>query len=455
MVIYGSIIALVFIVVVAKLLLNKFNAQAVLLISGLCMLFVAYLLGFEMPILEKPTGSSYFDIFEYIKIAFSETNAQVGLLIMAIGGYVDFIKKNGASDALVYLALKPLKLLKKYPYIIASLVIPIGQFLFVCIPSAAGLSLLLMASVYPIMVNLGVSRLSAVAVITATTAFGVGPASVITSRSVKIMETTSVSHFFDNQIPLMIPLTITLMLSYFFVNKYYDKKEVNTNIEMVEEKEIDLKVPLYYAILPILPLIILFAFSEIFSFFDPRIHLDTTTVMIICLFIGLLMDLIRTRNVKLVFESIQVFFDGMGDIFKSVVTLIIAAEMFSKGLISLMFIDGLVASSQSLGLGGIGISIVMAIMILLASVLMGSGNAAFFAFGPLVPNITAKLGISTTSMILPMEFSASIGRTLSPISGVLIASSKIANVSPFEVAKRNLIPFAITFLVMIIIHFIF
>ncbi|WP_396187053.1 C4-dicarboxylate transporter DcuC [Flavobacterium sp.] len=453
MILTGSLIAIFIIIIVAKLLISKYNAQAVLLFSGLLMLLLAFLFGFELPVLEKPTGSGFLDIFEYIKIAFSETNANVGLLIMAIGGFVAFIEKNGASDALVYLALKPLSLMKKYPYILASLVIPIGQFLFICIPSAAGLSLLLMASMFPIMVNLGVSKLSAASVITATTAFGVGPASVITARSVKILDTTAVSHFFNNQISLMIPLTITLMVTFFYVNKYFDKKE-KAEIAPIEEKEIELKVPVYYAILPVLPLIILLVFSEIFSFFENPIHIDTTTVMIICVFIGLLMDLIRTRSVKLVFESIQIFFNGMGDIFKSVVTLIIAAEMFSKGLISLLFIDGLITSSQSVGLGGIGISIVMSVMIFFASVLMGSGNAAFFAFGPLVPKISSQVGVSSTSMILPMEFSASMGRTVSPISGVLIASANIAKVSPFDIAKRNAIPFGIAFFVMIIVHFI-
>lgn len=454
MILTGSLIAIFIIFIVAKLLISKYNAQAVLLFSGLFMLLVAFILGFELPVLEKPTGSGFLDIFEYIKIAFSETNANVGLLIMAIGGFVAFIEKNGASDALVYLALKPLSLMKKYPYILASLVIPIGQFLFICIPSAAGLSLLLMASMFPIMVNLGVSKLSAASVITATTAFGVGPASVITARSVKILDTSAVSHFFNNQIQLMIPLTITLMVAFFYINKYFDKKENTEVLARIEEKEIELKVPVYYAILPILPLIILLVFSEIFSFFENPIHIDTTTVMIICVFIGLVMDLIRTRNIKLVFESLQVFFNGMGDIFKSVVTLIIAAEMFSKGLISLMFIDGLITSSQSVGLGGIGISIVMSVMIFFASVLMGSGNAAFFAFGPLVPKISTQVGVSSTSMILPMEFSASMGRTVSPISGVLIASATIAKVSPFDIAKRNAIPFGIAFFVMIIVHFI-
>jgi DcuC family C4-dicarboxylate transporter len=47
-----------------------------------------------------------------------------------------------------------------------------------------------------------------------------------------------------------------------------------------------------------------------------------------------------------------------------------------------------------------------------------------------------------------------MGRTVSPISGVLIATANIAKVSPFDIAKRNAIPFGIAFFLMIIVHFI-
>jgi DcuC family C4-dicarboxylate transporter len=453
MTLLGSLIATAFICIVAYLLFKKYNPHAILLFSGLIMLFIARALNFTMPPLKDPTGSGFFDNFEYIKESFSETNASVGLLIMAISGFVTFIEKIGASDALVHLALKPLSALKKYPYIIASLIIPIGQLLFICIPSAAGLGLLLMASVFPMLISLGVSRLSAVSIITACTAFAVGPASVITSRSAEIIERTSVEHFFKSQLPLAIPLNITLMVAYFFVNRYYDRK-AKTKEEILPEVKKELKAPLYYAIIPLLPLVILFVFSDAFNFLPVKIHLDTTTVMIFCVFVALVFELIRTRNIKTVFESLKIFFAGMGDVFKTVVTLIIAADIFSKGLISLMFIDGLVGASQHIGLGASGTSIVMTLMIFAASVLMGSGNAAFFAFGPLVPKISTALGVTTTFMILPMEFAASMGRTVSPISGVLIATADAGKVSSFDVAKRNAIPFAAAIIVMLVYHFV-
>ncbi|MDB9720886.1 C4-dicarboxylate transporter DcuC [Winogradskyella sp.] len=451
----GTILSLIFVVITARLLLKKYNPHAVLLVSGLLMLITAQLLNYNLPTLKTPTGFSCFDLFRYIKESFSKTNAGVGLMIMSIGGFVAYIDKIGASDALVQVAMKPLKLFKKRPYIAASMVIPIGQILFTAIPSAAGLGLLLMASLFPILVNLGVSRLSAVSVITAATAFGIGPASAITASATSIAQLDTILFFLDYQIPLVWPLSISMMVTYYFVNRYYDNKNSHEGeLENVEEKATKLKAPLAYAIIPILPIILLIIFSKIFSLFSQPIVLDTTTAMFISLFVALICELIRTRSIKTVFNSLQTFWNGMGNIFKTVVTLIITADIFAKGLISLGFIDGLLDLAQNLGFGGVGVGIVMTIMIFLASMLMGSGNAAFFAFGPLVPKIASKLGIESSSMILPMQLSASMGRTVSPVAGVIIATAEIAKVSTIAIVKRNIIPLVVALAIMLFYHYI-
>jgi DcuC family C4-dicarboxylate transporter len=449
----GAIISLLFIIVAGRLLLKKYNPHAVLLVSGLLMLIIAQVLNYNLPTLKDPTGFSGFDLFRYIKESFSKTNAGVGLMIMAIGGFVAYIDKIGASNALVYVAMKPLKFFKKKPYLAASLVIPIGQLLFAAIPSAAGLGLLLMASMFPILVNLGVSRLSAVSVITATTAFGIGPASAITASATNIASVDTILFFLNYQIPLVWPLSIVMMITYYFVNRYYDKKN-GFEKEIEETKEIELNAPLIYALIPVLPIILLIGFSKIFSIFSVPISLDTTTAMFISLFVALIYELVRTKNIKTVFDSLKTFWNGMGNIFKTVVTLIITADIFAKGLISLGFINGLLDLAQNLGLGAIGIGVVMTVMIFIASMLMGSGNASFFAFGPLVPKIANKLGVESTSIILPMQLSASMGRTVSPIAGVIIATAEIAKVSTIAIVKRNIIPLVVALVVMLIYHFI-
>lgn len=454
---FGPWIAIVCILIVARLLLKKFYPQAVLLMAGLLMLTTAWALGYSLPTLDKSTGAIGLDLFKYVKESFAGTNAQVGLMIMAIGGFVAYTDKIGASQMLVKMAMKPLSLLKKYPHLTAAAVIPIGQILFVAIPSAAGLALLLMASIFPILINLGVSRLSAVSVITACTAFGIGPASAITASAAEIVGLPGVTYFIGHQVPLVLPLMILVTISYYFVNKYFDGKAALKVTETIEVDQVEVEtpnVPHIYALIPILPLILLIVFSDFFEVFGIPIVLDTTTAMFVSLFVAILFEAFRTRKWAEVLKSLKFFWNGMGDIFKTVVTLIIAADIFSQGLMALGFIDGLVFASQHIGFESVGVGVVMTVMIFFASMLMGSGNAAFFSFGPLVPKIAANFGVSSTSMILPMNLAASMGRTVSPVAGVLIAAADIAKVDTMAIVKRNLIPFLIALVVMLIYHFI-
>lgn len=438
----GFIISLAFVVLVARLLLKGFNAQATLVLSGLLMFVVAWVLGLDFPHIEHPTGAKGFDLFQYLRESFVGTNAGVGLMIMAIGGFVAYVDELGASRALVHAAMRPLSLFRKQPHIMAVLVIPLGQLLFICIPSAAGLALLLMVTVYPILTGLGLSRLSAASIITATTAFGVGPASAITASAASVSEMGVLNYFITYQLPIIGPLNAILMIAYFFSNRYFDKKlETEHPEELREEKEIEKKTaPAIFALLPVFPLILLLVFSDLWTFLPVPIHIDTTTAMFISFFMAVVFEAFRVRNLKALMKGINVFWGGMASFFKSIVTLIVAADVFAQGLISLGFIDGLVDGSGHLGLGPVGIGIVMSILIFLASMLMGSGNAAFFAFGPLAPKIASSFGVATTKLVLPMNMAASMGRTVSPVAGVLIAVADIAKVSTFDIVKRNLIP---------------
>jgi DcuC family C4-dicarboxylate transporter len=448
----GPLLSVLIIIFVGNLLFNKFNPQAVLIIAGLGMLALSLGINTTPVTLKQPTGSSFFDFFALLKEMSSKTNMGVGLMIMTIGGFVAYMDHIGASDTLVYVAMKPLALFRKNPYILASMVIPISQILFIAIPSAAGLSLLLMASLFKILIQLGVSRIASAAVITASTTFGIGPACATTASSMTILNWDAVFYFLNYQIPLVWPLSLSMMLSFYFVNRYFDKKIVGEahDTTLTIEKP---KAPIVYAVLPVLPIVILIVFSKMLQLFKTPIQLDTTTVMFLSLFIALFFEVIRHRNIKKVMNSMQLFFDGMGNIFKSVITLIIAAEIFAQGLIALGFIDGLIGLANASGLNENIIGMALTLMIFLAAVLMGSGNAAFFSFGPLVPNIASIFGVTTPYFLLPMQLAASMGRTISPVSGVLVASAGIAGISSLDIAKRNFIPITVALLIMMISHF--
>lgn len=455
MMIIGFIICIIGIIFTARLLYRNYNPQGVLILSGLIMMGIATAIGMSAVVVEKPSGSFVFDMIQIIDEGIVTNLSRIGVMIMTIGGYVAFMNAIKATDALVYLAIKPLAFFKKYPMLAAVITIPIGQVLFMTIPSAAGLGLLLVASFYPVLINLGVSRLSALSVIAAATIFDQGPGSANTAMAATLVGKTNIEYFITNQLPLILPTTAVIMVLYYFSNRYFDRRDIRAGKEIFAQPAAESgkpDVPLLFAALPMLPLVLLVVFSKYVGLFD--INLSTTAAMLFSLIVSVILIAIYQRNLKKVLGLLDSFWKGMGSVFSAVVTLIVAAEIFAGGLNNLGFIDSLVTGSTHIGLSGVAITMLMSLLIFLAAMLTGSGNAAFFSFGPLIPDVAVKLGLQSWEMILPMQLAASMGRATSPIAGVIVAISGVAGVSPVDVAKRNLFPLAGGLVFLQIFHLI-
>ncbi len=447
-------ISIAIIVITAIALYRKLNPQGILITAGLAMCIISlFALGNSIE-LKHPTGNAGFDIIKLIDETFVNNISRAGLMIMTIGGYVAFMNHIEATQTLVRLSMKPLSFMRRFPMLAAVLTIPIGQMLFITTPSATGLGLLLVASIYPILTSLGVSRLTALSMIAATTLFDQGPGSANTALAAQLIGINNVEYFISHQLPLVIPTTIIVMITFCISNWYFDKYSPQDNGENVNVEAFSTTAPAFYALFPILPLILLVVFSPYVGLINPPIKLDTTTAMFASLFTTMLIHLLRIRHIKKVYESISAFWKGMGNVFGKVVTLIVASEIFSKGLIQLHFIDSLIQLSTGAGFSELTIVIVFSLIIFGAAVLMGSGNAAFFSFGPLMPGIATQLGIPSYIMILPSQLASSMGRSASPIAGVIVAIAGVAGASPIELAKRNLVPLTLSVIFLITYHII-
>ncbi len=447
-------ISIAIIVITAIALYRKLNPQGILITAGLAMCIISlFALGNSIE-LKHPTGNAGFDIIKLIDETFVNNISRAGLMIMTIGGYVAFMNHIEATQTLVRLSMKPLSFMRRFPMLAAVLTIPIGQMLFITTPSATGLGLLLVASIYPILTSLGVSRLTALSMIAATTLFDQGPGSANTALAAQLIGINNVEYFITHQLPLVIPTAIIVMITFCISNWYFDKYSPQDNGENVNVEAISTTAPAFYALFPILPLILLVVFSPYVGLINPPIKLDTTTAMFASLFTTMLIHLLRIRHIKKVYESISAFWKGMGNVFGKVVTLIVASEIFSKGLIQLHFIDSLIQLSTGAGFSELTIVIVFSLIIFGAAVLMGSGNAAFFSFGPLMPGIATQLGIPSYIMILPSQLASSMGRSASPIAGVIVAIAGVAGASPIELAKRNLVPLTLSVIFLITYHII-
>lgn len=441
----GLLIAIIVVIWVARFVLKKYPAQPILFTAGIVMMALTIVFGLgEILPAKQTTGSPWLDIIQSISLAFSSRAAKLGMIIMLIGGFSKYMDRIGASTALVRLAIKPLQKLGR-PYLVLALTSILGNFLAMFISSASGFGLLLMVTMYPVLVRLGVSRLAACAVIATTAAPGWGPAGADNIYAAELCGMEIVSYFMQYQVPVGLATVLTLAIAHYFVQHRLDLKNpdelagTDVSASMTKDQQAAQeapKVPAFYALLPTLPLV----FVLFFGLVDIGIKMDISLATLVSIFLTMLIEFLRHHDGKKACLDIGSFWDGMGLQMATVVTLVVAAETFSKGLISLGAIDTLIKGAQDAGFGGIGMMFVFVAIIIAATLITGSGNATFFAFVPLAPKVAALSGISPVLLILPMNFVSNLARSLSPIAAVMIVVAGAAGLSPMDLAKRTLVP---------------
>lgn len=266
------IISIIVILWIGILVFKRYKAQAVLFIGGMVLLALAYLMGYGTILgAKQQTGNFIFDIYELIRILFSERAAKLGLNIMAVAGFARYMDHIGASRALVTLTIKPLKKLKS-PYIVLSACWVVGMIIGLAINSASGLAMLLMVTMYPVLIALGVSKLSATAAIATTLCLDWSPSDTGTIFAAELAGVDPVTYWHSFQVPVALWVFPVVAVLHYLTQKYMDKRDghiVESQDVVVHEEKMtneDLRkaeAPLYYAILPVIPLALILSFSSL------------------------------------------------------------------------------------------------------------------------------------------------------------------------------------------------
>ncbi|WP_108650112.1 anaerobic C4-dicarboxylate transporter DcuC [Dongshaea marina] len=438
------LIGVVVIAVVGRAIFKGYSATGMLLSGGVVLLAITALMGKDvLPASVTSTGSRITDIFEYIKFLLSSRGGGLGMMIMVLCGFAAYMTKIGANDMVVKMASKPLKYIKS-PYILMVAVYFIACLMSLAVSSATGLGVLLMATLFPLMVNMGISREAAAAICASPAAIILSP----TSGDVVVAAASSGMELIDFAFKLTLPISIMaivcMAIAHFFWQRYLDKKEGIIH-ERLDVSELEVNAPKFYCVLPFFPIVGVLLFNG--SIFP---KLQIITILVICLFITAIIELIRHRDSTSVFDGLDVVYRGMADAFATVVMLLVAAGVFAQGLKSVGFINNLLDLASSAGSAGIIMMLLLVVITTLAAITTGSGNAPFYAFVELIPSLAAKMGINPAYLVIPMLQASNLGRTISPVSGVVVACSGMAKISPFEVVKRTLVPVLVGLLVVII-----
>jgi hypothetical protein len=439
------IIGLIAIVLVAYYIVKGYSATGVLMFGGLVLLFISVLMGHSiLPEGVKSTGSTYFDILEYVKYLLGNRGGGLGLMIMVLCGFSVYMTHLGANDVVVKLVSKPLKNIRS-PYILMVFAYFLACLMSFAVASATGLGVLLMATLFPVMVNVGISRGAAAAICASPISIILSPTSGDVVLSAEISKIPLGEFAFGTALPVSIFAILGIAVAHFFWQRYLDKKE-GVQVERLNADEIKTTAPNYYAILPLLPIIGVLVFDGKWGL--PNLHI--VTVMVLCFIITAAVDFLRSFNAKQTFDNLVVAYRGMADAFAGVVMLLVAAGVFAQSLSTIGFITNLIDSAQSFGGSAFFMMLVLAVITILATMATGSGNAAFYAFAELIPKLATQMGVNPAFLTIPMLQASNLGRGLSPVSGVVVAVSGMGKISPFEIVKRMSVPMLVGFICVII-----
>ena len=439
------IIGLIAIVLVAYYIVKGYSATGVLMFGGLVLLFISVLMGHSiLPEGVKSTSSTYFDILEYVKYLLGNRGGGLGLMIMVLCGFSVYMTHLGANDVVVKLVSKPLKNIRS-PYILMVFAYFLACLMSFAVASATGLGVLLMATLFPVMVNVGISRGAAAAICASPISIILSPTSGDVVLSAEISKIPLGQFAFGTALPVSIFAILGIAVAHFFWQRYLDKKE-GVQVERLNADEIKTTAPNYYAILPLLPIIGVLLFDGKWGL--PNLHI--VTVMVLCFIITAVVDFLRSFNAKQTFDNLVVAYRGMADAFAGVVMLLVAAGVFAQSLSTIGFITNLIDSAQSFGGSAFFMMLVLAVITILATMATGSGNAAFYAFAELIPKLATQMGVNPAFLTIPMLQASNLGRGLSPVSGVVVAVSGMGKISPFEIVKRMSVPMLVGFICVII-----
>jgi DcuC family C4-dicarboxylate transporter len=440
----NMLVALAALIIVAGtgyLVLKGIQTQLVLTASGCLLLALAFISGDGGNVL--PT------LFEI----FSHRTVLLALVVMMTGGYAELMAHTGAAQAAVRLATNPLKKMRS-PYLAVSFTYLAGQVLNLFIPSAAGLAMLLLVAIYPTLVRLGVSPAGAAAAIGTTACLDLGPLSSTSLVAASITGMPVTTYFSSFQLPVAIPTLLAIAILHYFVQQHFDtnrdssRKPQDAALPRGDESN----APVLYALFPAAPLFLVLTGRCFTS--------DHGSLLVIYCIAGswigaLAIDGLRKGSSRDVIAAVVRSGAGMWVMFKRVVTLIVAARIFTAGIWGTGLIGSAVEILQAKQ--GAGLAIIFTLVLITGSLALisGSGNGAFISLSGLVSRLSSSLGVENVALALPMQLSSGLFRSMSPVAAVILIVAGGSNVSPAEIVKRTFLPMAGGVLVMMTLTLFF
>lgn len=446
--------AILAVAIIIFMLIKKMDIKISLFLMGIVLMFIAMACGKTIGGGEfASTGVFWLDPLKAIADQFKSTISSAGFIILILGGYSAYMNHIKANNVTVSVLTKPIGKIKSV-YILVPVVFLIGNLLSLVVPSASNLAIILLATLYPIMITAGMSTLTAAGIIATTATVMPTPlGSDNVAIAAELANTTEFAglsaseYVFRYHALVSVPTLILMAVAHYFWQKYMDKKDKSKgSLELdqkakAEEIEGGKLFRTVYAILPLLPIIMLIVVFAIDKIAGVTIDLSVEVATLFSFVIAIICELIRNRSARKTLDATESFFKGMGGAMP-IVALLVAGTIFVTGLQSI----GLIAALQNAmtGLQGSGMGFVLPLILVgltaLIVLLSGSGTALFFAMVPLMVPLAAAAGINVLAVSIPMGLAGNLLRAVSPVSAVVMIVAGTVKKEPLQIVKRTVVP---------------
>ena len=420
--------------------------------------------------------------------SFTKSMTSAGLIkaICASMGFAYVMKVTKCDQHLVLLLTKPMK---NIGFLLIPATFVLTYLINIAIPSAAGCSAAVGATMIPLLMASGVRPVMAGAAVFAGTFGGVlSPGSAhnvfvtemvnkaneallaagkITQAAPKYTVQDVIGVQFPNAVAAGIVVLIVLSVTAIVLKDYQKGQDFSPKSTGGTGEATQTKVNLLFALAPLIPLVILVVGAVISSyardFFltnlnsivavlgDPRgvsvekffgdhyglfvaikyfgwMNMGVAEAMILGAIIAVFITWTSPEKIT------KEFFNGMGSAYAEVMGIIIAAGVFVAGLQACGAIgavtEWLKNSQEFVRYGGTFVPYLM-------GTVTGSGDAATMAFNQAITVHAADLGFAQDKLGMAAAISGALGRSSSPIAGAAIVCAGLAMVSPVEIAKRT------------------
>lgn len=383
--------------------------------------------------------------------AFTSYMTKAGLIkaICASMGFAFVMKFTGCDRALVNLLTRPLG---NIGFLLIPIVVALTYFINIAIPSAAGCSAAVGATLIPVMMAAGVKPEMAGAAVFAGTFGGVlSPGSAHNVFVADMVKAHNPSYTVQDVIGVQFPSAITALIVVLIVISITAIvcKDYTKGVNYLAQKEsgassaasnsadgsnLDAqpqKLNVLHALMPLVPLVILIigGTSKLNAIsFLKWTKMGVAEAMLLGAIVTIVITLSNPQKIT------KEFFKGMGSAYADIMGIIIAAGVFVAGLSACGAIDFVIewlkGEQGYVKFGGTFVPFFM-------GVVTGSGDAAAMAFNTAVTVHADALGFEQDKLGMAVAISGALGRSASPIAGACIVCAGLAMVSPIQIAKRT------------------